>query len=52
LRSGLGWSQDVGVICRQVRDVPLVKVKIAEHRVHVQFAVEAAEEPFDVSRLL
>lgn len=32
--AGLGAAEPVGVIVRQVRDVPLVKVTVTEHRMH------------------
>ncbi len=32
--AGLDGAEDAGMIIRQVRDVPLVKVKITEHRLH------------------
>ena len=32
--TGLGGAEPAGVIIRQVRDVPLVKVRVVEHRLH------------------
>lgn len=32
--SGLGGAEPAGVIVRQVRDVPLVRVRVVEHRMH------------------
>ena len=32
--AGLDGAEPAGVIVRQVRDVPLVKVQVSEHRMH------------------